>query len=305
MSRTSRERYAALRQSAWRHPKLRGVSKGARLLFVMALSYASDFETDGRIPMGAVALIDGTKREAMELVKAGLWVSESGDYVVKSFLDHNASHAEMSGIRESRRAAGAKGGRGTSLAKAAAKAAANATANATAVAEPPLEHCASKTLPESESESESESDDEEKGRRGSDPEQATQPRSLPSAIAEQLTLPPNGRVIWRLLGMLSELHCYPDGRPIAIPGVMPSGNALTALDTLGAKAAPIAAAAQVPVLEYVALEWLALLALIADGVCDPKGPIVAYFVSRFPRLEIDRSEAASPRIPARLGEVAS
>lgn len=154
MSRTSRERYSALRQSAWRHPKIRSVSKGARLLFVMGLSYIADFETDGRIPVSALPVLDGTKREAGELVSAGLWSTDGSDYVVKSFLDHNASHSELEAIRATRRAAGAKGGRSKALASATA----NSLASATAVARPEPERRASKPLPESESDGESESD---------------------------------------------------------------------------------------------------------------------------------------------------
>ena len=70
-------------------------------------------------------------------------------------------------------------------------------------------------------------------------------------------------------------------------------------------AAPLAEDAGCPVLEYVALEWLALIALIASGDAAPKGPTIAYFVARFGRLETDRAEAAAPQIPARMGPTAN
>ena len=113
-----------------------------------------------------------------------------------------------------------------------------------------------------------------------------------------MSLTPSGMVVYRLLDMLSTLHCRPDGKPVAIPSVMPSANDLTALGKLADAAMPMASEAGMPVLEYIAIEWLALLALIASGDAAPKGNAVRYFIARFGRLELDRTEAAAPMIPA-------
>lgn len=156
-----------------------------------------------------------------------------------------------------------------------------------------------------EEEEDREEDDHERGAVVAvDSQKPRTPKSLASQVAAQLKLEPNGRVVYRLLDMLSALHCYPDGRPIAIPGLMPSANDLTKLSKLASAASPLAEDAGCPVLEYVALEWLALIALIASGDAAPKGPTIAYFVSRFGRLETDRAEAAAPQIPARMESAA-
>lgn len=124
-------------------------------------------------------------------------------------------------------------------------------------------------------------------------------RSLQAKVLSQMTLTPNGTVVYKLLDMLSELHCRPDGRPVTIPGVVPSANDITALGKLADAAVPLASDADLPVMEYIAIEWLALLALIASGDAAPKGNAVRYFIARFGRLENDRTEAAAPMIPAR------
>lgn len=132
-------------------------------------------------------------------------------------------------------------------------------------------------------------------------EEAQEPerKSLQAKVISQMALTPSGRVVYRLLDMLSALHCHPGGRPVAIPGVMPSANDITALGKLADAAVPLASDADLPVLEYIAIEWLALLALIASGDAAPKGNAVRYFIARFGRLELDRTEAAAPMIPAR------
>lgn len=122
MSRTARERYAHLRQSFWRHPVVRTLSKGARWLYCAALSYAMDASTDGRIAAPVLTLLDGTKREAAELVASGLWLADDEGFVIKSYLEHNAGTEAMDAKRRVRQEAGSRGG------KAKAARVANATA---------------------------------------------------------------------------------------------------------------------------------------------------------------------------------
>jgi len=152
VSRTSRERYTALRQSAWRHPKVRKCSKGARSLYFMSLSYVPDFKTDGVIPSVAVPMLDGTKAEVAELLAIGLWEVAGEDYNVHSYLEHNPSDDELETVREARRLAGSKGG------KRKAERVASATANGVASASQALQQTPTKNVPDIESESDRESD---------------------------------------------------------------------------------------------------------------------------------------------------
>lgn len=156
MSRTSRERYTALRQSAWRHPKVRKCSKGARSLYFMSLSYVPDFKTDGIIPSVAVPMLDGTKAEVAELLAIGLWEAAGEDYNVHSYLEHNPSDDELETVREARRLAGAKGGK--RKAERVASATAAATANGVASASQVVQQTPTKNVPDIESESDRESD---------------------------------------------------------------------------------------------------------------------------------------------------
>ncbi len=112
MSRTSRERFAHLRQSFWRHPRVTSVSKSARWVYAAGLSYCADAESDGFIPERAavVMLAEGSKRDVQELVTAGLWTVTDGGYSVSGYLEHNKSKADMASAREKMGKGGAKGG---------------------------------------------------------------------------------------------------------------------------------------------------------------------------------------------------
>ena len=112
MSRTSRERFAHLRQSFWRHPRVTSVSKSARWVYAAGLSYCADAESDGFIAERAavVMLAEGSKRDVQELVTAGLWTVTDGGYSVSGYLEHNKSKADMASAREKMGKGGAKGG---------------------------------------------------------------------------------------------------------------------------------------------------------------------------------------------------
>ena len=59
MSR-SRERYARLRQSFWRHPVVGSLSDAAGFVYARSLSYAQDQLSDGFMtPDGAVMMVAG------------------------------------------------------------------------------------------------------------------------------------------------------------------------------------------------------------------------------------------------------
>ena len=285
VSRTSRERYTALRQSAWRHPKVRKCSKGARSLWFMSLSYVPDFETDGVVPAGAVSMLDGTPDEAAELVNVGLWRVHGDDYVVNAYLSHNPSHEDLEAVRESRRLAGAKGGR--SKANRVANATAPDTANDVASASQVLQQMPSKTVAESESESESDPDHEQ----GSPPIIIGSPQAR---VARIIAGPATPQRAWQLLEAIAELHPGSNGRPVASPGLMPSENDKTKLGKL------LGTIQGEEPLGYVASEWLALLSLIDAGEIEPpKGPMVPYFIACFGRMEDRRRKEGVPHLPAR------
>ena len=120
MSRTSRERFAHLRQSFWRHPRVTSVSKSARWVYAAGLSYCADAESDGFIAERAavVMLAEGSKRDVQELVTAGLWTVTDGGYSVSGYLEHNKSKADMAASREKMGKGGAKGGGSNRIPKA-------------------------------------------------------------------------------------------------------------------------------------------------------------------------------------------
>lgn len=280
MSRTSRERYTALRQSAWRHPKVRKCSKGARSLWFMSLSYVPDFKTNGLVPAVAVSMLDGTKGEVAELVAVGLWLESGDDFIVNAYLEHNPSDDELETVREARRLAGAKGGRRK------AERVALATANGLASARAEVEQTATKNVPDIESESDIESDDDR-------PSAPTIIGSPQARVARIIAGQPTPQRAWQLLEAIAELHPGSNGMPVATPGVMHSANDLTKLGKLleGIRGeAPLG---------YVAAEWLALLSLIDAGEIErPKGPMVPYFIACFGRLEERRMEEGAPLLAA-------
>jgi hypothetical protein len=55
------------------HRKWRALSKGARALWTSAGSWCADQLTDGVVPRHIIKALDGTPREARQLVEAGLW----------------------------------------------------------------------------------------------------------------------------------------------------------------------------------------------------------------------------------------
>ena len=300
MSRTSRERYTALRQSAWRHPKVRKCSKGARSLWFMSLSYVPDFKTDGLVPSVAVPMLDGTKGEVAELLGTGLWEVAGDDFIVHAYLEHNPSDEELETVRASRRLAGAKGGRRK------AERVASATANGLASATDGLQQTGTKNVPDIESESDRESDLPLSPPGGITGEYPIQAQADPvGSVSWLLGCPPKPGYAWRLLHAIAELHPGPDGRPVILPGLAPSANDRTKLATILEGAEAMARDSGSTAMGELAAEWLALLSLIAAGEMErPKGPMVPYLLACFGRLEERRRGDGIPFLPART-EVAA
>jgi hypothetical protein len=90
-------------------PKWRGCSKGARALWVTSLSWCMDQLTDGRVPVGMLAVLDGTKREAGELVRVGLWETVEGGWVFHDWSEYQPDAASVKAKRIAESVAGAEG----------------------------------------------------------------------------------------------------------------------------------------------------------------------------------------------------
>lgn len=85
---------------AWSHPKFADLSGNAVRLWLFALCWCNQQETDGLIPKGALRLLGGGTRDVAELVNAGLWhVTERG-WQVHDFLAYQPSKAQRNAQRE-------------------------------------------------------------------------------------------------------------------------------------------------------------------------------------------------------------
>jgi hypothetical protein len=91
------------------HPKPMQVSLSALGLFALGLSYSADNGTRGRLPekwvLGRIVGDDATAPQ--QLVDAGLWDRDGGEFVIHDFHDYNLSPEELeakrAGSRERKR----------------------------------------------------------------------------------------------------------------------------------------------------------------------------------------------------------
>lgn len=76
-----------------RHPKVAGLSDRAKWAWLSSLCYASEFLTDGVVP---VAFLVGVNRRVQdEIIAAGLWRDEDGVIVIHDYLAHQSSKATV------------------------------------------------------------------------------------------------------------------------------------------------------------------------------------------------------------------
>jgi len=87
--------------------KWRRASRTARGLWTTALSWCSDQENGGQVPADMLRHLDGTKADAMSLVRVGLWETTEDGYVFHDWDDHNPDTATV----KASRAAKSKGGK--------------------------------------------------------------------------------------------------------------------------------------------------------------------------------------------------
>lgn len=91
-----------------RHPRVEGLTHKARWLYVVGLLEAGETRSDGELRparLRAVLLEAGcTRRHAVELVAAGLWVElDGGGVTIRDYLEHQRSRTEIERDREANR----------------------------------------------------------------------------------------------------------------------------------------------------------------------------------------------------------
>lgn len=86
------------------HPKWLAAPKGARALWVTAGSWSSDQLTDGHVPRSVLPMLNGTARDAKDLVAAGLWTEDGDGWRFHDWHERNPSRESV----EEQRAKGAE-----------------------------------------------------------------------------------------------------------------------------------------------------------------------------------------------------
>lgn len=275
MSRKTTERYAALRQSWWRHRDVVGMSRAAAGVYALGLSYCADDMSDGFIPRATAVkmLADGQVKLIAELIEAGMWSEVEGGYEVTGYLEHNISKDQLNELIAKRRRAGKAGGKAKAKADAKASAVASATASEKQNGSKPLPDLDLELTPLPPN----------GGEEGERPDLGTQVSHLLASGPE------TPAAAWRLIEMLADLECQPCGAPWIRLG-MASQADLRRMTEILDRAREIAP--QDPPLRTIAVEWTSLIGLIASGQQEhPKAPM-PYFRQGFGTFE-QRHEVAA------------
>lgn len=77
------------------HPKWLAASKGARALWTSAGSWSAGQLLDGYVPESALRILDGTKREAEDLVRVGLWERADAGWRFHGWIDFQPTRASV------------------------------------------------------------------------------------------------------------------------------------------------------------------------------------------------------------------
>lgn len=103
------------------HAKTEMAGTEAMGLWVIALSYCSDYLTDGHITRQRVERLAGSRGEelAARLVMAGFWEPTATGWVFRDFAEYNPTRDEVEAERERRRAVSRAGGKASGKARAA------------------------------------------------------------------------------------------------------------------------------------------------------------------------------------------
>lgn len=65
--------------------------KSAAFVYICAMAYAGKHGTDGFIPKSALGHINGTREEALMLVKASLWIDAPGGWQIHAWDEYQIS----------------------------------------------------------------------------------------------------------------------------------------------------------------------------------------------------------------------
>lgn len=88
---------------AWSHPKLTALSGNAVRLWLFAMCWCNQHETDGTIPRAALRALGGAKAAVEELLRSGLWEATESGWAVHDFLKYQPSREQREKERESGR----------------------------------------------------------------------------------------------------------------------------------------------------------------------------------------------------------
>jgi hypothetical protein len=91
--------WVKLDDKMWSHPKFGELTGDAVRLWVFALCWCNQHETDGAVPRGALRVLVGTEKLAQALCKAGLWRETETGWQVHDFLAYQPSKASRDANR--------------------------------------------------------------------------------------------------------------------------------------------------------------------------------------------------------------
>lgn len=102
--------WVKLDDKLWSHPKFGALSGDAVRLWMFALCWCNQHETDGGIPRVTVRVLGGAPDAAAELCDAGLWHETDNGWQIHNYLDHQPSREELVRKRKAKAEAGRSGG---------------------------------------------------------------------------------------------------------------------------------------------------------------------------------------------------
>lgn len=104
--------WARLAVTFYRHPRTRRLSKDAQHLYLASILHCVEFSTDGRFPADETPYLASVSRVRHsleeELLDAGLWTRQGDEVLIRDFLQHQTSRAELEARSERSRKASAK-----------------------------------------------------------------------------------------------------------------------------------------------------------------------------------------------------
>jgi hypothetical protein len=84
---------------AWSHPKLAGLSGNAVRLWLFALCWCNQQESDGHVPATMLRVLGASPKVAAELVAAGLWEVVEDGWQFHDYLNYQPSREQLASQR--------------------------------------------------------------------------------------------------------------------------------------------------------------------------------------------------------------